>query len=107
MKRAWGINDAIGRLASTFTLLFVILAARQLWVQLVEGPHLANDPHNPRAALLLPYRGAILARDGTTLAKSTVRGRTYPLGPALAQTLGYVSQRYGLTGLEADRKSVV
>ena len=101
MRRAWGINDAIGRLAAVFTLLFLVLAAWQLWVQLVEGPRLASDPHNPRASLLLPYRGAIVARDGTVLAKSSAHGRVYPLGPALAQTLGYASQRYGTAGLEA------
>ena len=84
-----------------FTILFIVLAARQMWVQVVEGPRLAADLHNPRASLLLPYRGAIVARDGTVLAKSTPEGRVYPLGPALAQTLGYVSERYGTTGLEA------
>jgi peptidoglycan glycosyltransferase len=101
VRRAPGINDAIGRLAAVFTILFLILAARQVWVQVVEGSRLASDPHNPRASLLLPYRGAIVARDGTVLAKSTSQGRVYPLGPALAQTLGYVSERYGTTGLEA------
>jgi peptidoglycan glycosyltransferase len=101
LRSAWGINDAIGRLAAVFTLLFLVLGARQIWVQVVEGPRLANDPHNPRASLLLAYRGAIVARDGTVLAKSSAHGRLYPLGASLAQTLGYASQRYGTAGLEA------
>jgi peptidoglycan glycosyltransferase len=94
------VNDAIARLSRLFVVLFALLAARQLWVQVVAGPRLALDPHNPRAALLADYRGSILARDGTVLARSTPAGRVYPLGPALAQTLGYVSPRYGTTGLE-------
>lgn len=95
------INDAIGRLATLFILLFMLLAVRQVWVQVVAGPQIASDPHNPRAALLAPYRGRIVARDGTVLAGSTLHGRIYPLGAALAQTVGYVSARYGTAGLEA------
>jgi peptidoglycan glycosyltransferase len=96
-----GINDSIGRLGLLFALLFAILAARTIYVQVIEGPSLASDPYNPRAAYLAPYRGAIVARDGTILARSSPHGRVYPFGPSLAQTLGYVSPRYGTTGLEA------
>src|ERR1700688_3713472 len=83
-----GINDSIGRLGLLFALLFAILAARTFYVQVIEGPILASDPYNPRAAFLAPYRGAIVARD-------------YPFGRSLAQTLGYVSPRYGTAGLES------
>jgi peptidoglycan glycosyltransferase len=79
----------------------VILFARQLYVQLIEGPSLAQNAHNPRAALLAPYRGTIVARDGSVLARSSARGRIYPLGRALAQAVGYASTRYGTSGLEA------
>ena len=96
-----GINDSIGRLGLLFALLFIILAARTFYVQVIEGPSLASDPYNPRAAFLAPYRGSILARDGTILARSNAKGRVYPYGPSLAQTLGYVSPRYGTAGLEA------
>jgi len=95
------VNESIARLGAVFALLFVLLVARQVWVQVVDGTRLSADPHNPRAALLLPYRGTIVARDGTVLARSTERGRVYPYGAALAQTLGYVSSRYGTSGLEA------
>jgi peptidoglycan glycosyltransferase len=77
------------------------LFARQLYVQLVLGPSLAQNAHNPRAALLGPYRGSIVARDGTVLARSSSHGRVYPLGRALAQVVGYASPRYGTSGLEA------
>jgi peptidoglycan glycosyltransferase len=95
------VNRAIGRLATLFAALFACLFARQLYVQVIEGPGLAADPHNPRAALLSAYRGDILARDGTVLARSTPSGRVYPYGRAFAHAVGYASTRYGAAGLEA------
>jgi len=95
------INRAIGRLVRLFVIAYLILFARQLYVQVVAGPHLAENPHNPRLALLAPYRGSILARDGTVLAQSSSHGRLYPLGRALAHAVGYASERYGTSGLEA------
>lgn len=82
-------------------MAYLILFARQLYVQVVEGPALAKNGHNPRAMLLAPYRGTIVARDGTVLARSGPHGRAYPLGRALAQAVGYASTRYGTSGLEA------
>lgn len=73
---------------------------RQLYVQVIAGPSLAHNEHNPRAQLLAPYRGRIVARDGTVLAQSSPRGRVYPLGAALAHVVGYSSARYGTSGLE-------
>jgi peptidoglycan glycosyltransferase len=96
-----GINRAIARLAFLFCCAFALLAVRQLWFAEVAAPRLAADPHNPRAALLAPYRGSIVARDGTILAGSSARGRTYPLAAAAAQAVGYASGRYGTSGLEA------
>jgi peptidoglycan glycosyltransferase len=95
------VNRAIGRLALLFVAAYALLFARQLWVQTIEGPELAGNPHNPRTALLARYRGAILARDGTVLARSVSGGRVYPYGQALAQVVGYDSARYGSSGLEA------
>ncbi|GAC1310922.1 MAG: penicillin-binding protein 2 [Vulcanimicrobiaceae bacterium] len=94
------VNGAIARLVAIFAVAYALLAARQLYVQVVAGPALSRNVHNPRHAALARYRGAIVARDGTVLARSTARGRVYPLGPSLAHALGYVSERYGETGLE-------
>lgn len=74
---------------------------RQLYVQVIAGPSVAQNPHNPRAALLWQFRGRIVARDGTVLALSGPHGREYPLGAALAHAVGYASTRYGTSGLEA------
>ena len=81
-------------------MLFALLAARQLWLQVVRGPALAADPHNPRHAALAVGRGAILASDGSPLAVSHGAKRSYPQGALLAQAVGYASPRYGTSGLE-------
>jgi penicillin-binding protein A len=93
-------NRAIGRLWALFVVLFVILALRAAWVMLVAGPDIASKPYNPRHALLDARRGRILATDGTVLARTQGGARIYPFGASLAQTVGYVSTRYGTSGIE-------
>jgi peptidoglycan glycosyltransferase len=93
-------NRAIGRLWAFFLLLFFILAARVAWVMLIAGPEIASKPYNPRHALLDARRGRILATDGSLLAETHGNARVYPFGEALAQTVGYVSPRYGTSGIE-------
>jgi penicillin-binding protein A len=93
-------NRAIRDLSTFFVLLFAVLAARQLYVQTIAAPRIAARPGNPRHALLDAGRGRILATDGTVLAATVAGKRVYPLGPALAQPLGYVSARYGTSGIE-------
>ncbi|MGA8534273.1 MAG: penicillin-binding protein 2 [Candidatus Tumulicola sp.] len=93
-------NRATRTLSTIFVLLFVALIARQTYVQLVAASSIAAKPSNPRHALLDAYRGRILATDGTVLAQSAGGARSYPLGAALAQTVGYVSVRYGTSGVE-------
>ena len=93
-------NRAIGRLWALFVVLFVILVLRAAWVMLIAGPDIASKPYNPRHALLDARRGRILATDGTVLAQTLGNARVYPFGEALAQTVGYVSARYGTSGIE-------
>ena len=95
-------NRAIGRLVRIFLVAYAILALRQIYVQIVAGPRLATNPYNPRVRGLDAYRGSILARDGSVLARSSSRGRVYPFGGALAHAIGYDSARYGTAGLEAS-----
>ncbi len=94
-------NRAIAGLATLFVALFLILAARAAYVMVIQGPSIAAMPYNPRHALLDQRRGRILATDGTVLAESVGSKRVYPLGESLAQTLGYLSARYGTSGIEA------
>jgi peptidoglycan glycosyltransferase len=93
-------NLALRRLMALFVLLFLVLAARLAYVMVIDGPVIAAKPFNPRHAVLDRYRGRILATNGTVLAESTGSRRVYPDGPSLAQTIGYVSSRYGTSGIE-------
>jgi penicillin-binding protein A len=93
-------NRAIRALSGFFVLLFAILAARQAYVQVVAAPSIAARPNNPRHALLDAARGRILATDGSVLAETVHGRRQYPMGSALAQTVGYLSTRYGTSGIE-------
>jgi peptidoglycan glycosyltransferase len=93
-------NRAIRQLWVFFVLLFAALAARQIYVQIVAAPSIASKPGNPRHALLDADRGRILATDGSVLAQSVGGRRVYPLGAAIAQPVGYVSIRYGTSGIE-------
>jgi penicillin-binding protein A len=95
-------SRAIGTLATLFVVLFVILAGAQLYVQVVEGPGLEANRFNPLRANPAEGRGTIVARNGTVLARSAGERRVYPEGPMLAQAIGYASQRYGESGLEAS-----
>ena len=91
---------AIVKLGRLFLALFVILAIRQAYVQIVMRPQIAAKPYNPRHALTAANRGRILASDGTVLAETVKGKRRYPQADSLAQTVGYVSDRYGTSGLE-------
>ncbi|HVA27617.1 MAG TPA: penicillin-binding protein 2 [Candidatus Baltobacteraceae bacterium] len=93
-------NRAIAALGTLFVVLFAILAIRQVWVMVIEGPSIAAKPYNPRHALLDARRGRILATDGTVLAQTIGDKRAYALGASLAQSVGYVSARYGTSGIE-------
>ena len=95
-----GINRAIDRLWVAFALFFLALALRDVWIQTIAAPAIANNPHNPRWLLVARNRGTIVARDGTVLAESTPRGRVYPYGTVFSHAVGYASARYGTSGLE-------
>jgi peptidoglycan glycosyltransferase len=95
-------SRAIGRLAALFVLLFAILAAAQIYVQVVLGPSLEASRFNPLHTNPAQGRGTIVASDGALLAESIGERRVYPEGATLAQAVGYASQRYGESGLEAS-----
>jgi peptidoglycan glycosyltransferase len=93
-------NRAIARLSALFVVLFLALALRQAYVQIVAAPSIAARASNPRHSLLDARRGRILATDGTVLAATENGRRVYPFGASLAHTVGYASARYGTSGLE-------
>ena len=81
-------------------MLFAIIALRQIWVQVIDGPKLAEDTHNPRRALLATGRGSIVASDGTPLAITRGDRRVYPQSDIIVHAVGYASAKYGTFGLE-------
>ena len=95
-------NRAIRNLSGFFVLLFAVLAVRQIYIQTIAAPRIAARPNNPRHTLFDSGRGQILATDGTVLAQTIGGKRVYPLGAELAQPLGYVSSRYGTSGIEGS-----
>jgi penicillin-binding protein A len=95
-------NRAIRDLSTFFVLLFLVLAVRQFYVQIVAAPRIAARATNPRHALLDVGRGRILATNGTVLAQTVNGTRVYPLGAELAHAVGYASVRYGTSGIEAS-----
>ncbi len=94
------------RVAVVLLAGFVAVTGGLVYWQVVRVNSLANNPANPRLidAAKSANRGSILDRNGTVLAESReqpdgTRRRVYSI-PSLAQTIGYVSTRYGITGIE-------
>lgn len=94
------INGAIRGFNIFMLALFAVLASRLWYVQITQGRAIASRPANPRHGALEEGRGRILATNGTVLAYSDGSARVYPYGASLAQPLGYVSNRYGESGIE-------
>lgn len=94
------INRTIARFGLLITVCFLLVAARLFYVQLTRGPEIASRGSNPRHGALQAGRGRVLATDGTILAYSVGSSRRYPFGASLAQAVGYVSARYGTSGIE-------
>ncbi|OAT81412.1 peptidoglycan D,D-transpeptidase FtsI family protein [Desulfotomaculum copahuensis] len=97
----------IRRLAYLLLSCFILLSFYLGYINVLQGPALAADPHNRRLAAYEAkiVRGVIYDREGVPLAENkrennTLR-RIYPQGADAAQVVGFVSPRYGRTGLES------
>jgi peptidoglycan glycosyltransferase len=100
------VGPQIRRIALALILGFVLLTGGVSYWQVAQADRLAGRSGNPRVAELSAReaRGTIWSADGVALAESPLgpdgrRRREYAL-PSLAQTIGYVSLRYGVSGLE-------
>ena len=86
---------------------FLVLSAGLVYWQVLRSQALDGAPTNPRAAQesFTEQRGAIYDVAGHALAESTLgsdgRYHRHYSDASLAETVGYLSTRYGLDGLEA------
>jgi peptidoglycan glycosyltransferase len=106
------VNRPIIRLFGLVVVLFALLIAFTSRWTIFEASSLRENPLNARTLLEQQRiaRGAILAADGSVLARS-VRGqegtyeRTYRTGEEFAQPIGYSYTNSGATGVERFRKA--
>jgi peptidoglycan glycosyltransferase len=94
------LRTNVRRTALVLMLGFGVIAAALGYWQVVRGADLAQDASNPRVANARQSepRGQILDRNGVVLAEGSPRHYT---DPSLVHTIGYHSDRYGDTDLEA------
>jgi penicillin-binding protein A len=104
------VNRPILRLYGLVAVLFALLIAFTSRWTVFEASSLRGNPLNARALLEQQRieRGAIVAADGTVLARSArsregVYERRYPAGEAFAQAIGYSYTNLGSSGLERYR----
>lgn len=102
-----GLRARITRIVIVFIVLFALLAAREISVQIVSRAAIAQRPGNPRRSLTNEFRGQLLDARGVALAESKGTRRIYSAGSGLAQVVGYSSPVYGESGLEAALDSVL
>ena len=105
------MNKYLRQLFTAVVALFVILGLSSTIIMAVRANALNNDPRNARSLYhqLGAYRGAILASDGTVMAKSEPVNdafkylRTYSNGPLYAPVTGFFSiNQTADRGLEAS-----
>jgi peptidoglycan glycosyltransferase len=88
-------------LLGSFCFLILYLS----YIQIIKGPDLEASEHNKRilAYEKLIHRGRILDCNGDVLAYSEDNSnkRIYTKGGELSPVLGFISERYGRTGIEA------
>lgn len=104
------MNKQIRRLGVFMVLLYAAVFVKLNQVQVFEAPRYEEDPLNSRIAQR-EYdrpRGSILSVDGTVLAESIPASgdsqfklvRQYPQGDLFGQITGYLSFRFGSSGME-------
>ena len=102
------LGNRLTSLITVFTLLFAVLIGNLTYIQVIRSADYRQMPNNNHTAMKYAYvqRGAIITSDGQTLAESVQQEdgtyvRTYPNGSVAAHTVGYLSTRFGATGIES------
>lgn len=101
-------------LITVATVLFALLIGNLTYIQVIKADEYRNMPSNNHTIAKSAYvqRGAIITSDGQTLAESSQQSdgtyqRDYPNGSVAAHTVGYISTRYGTTGIESTMNDVL
>ena len=102
------LGKRLTTLITVFSLLFAALIGNLTYVMQVDAEAIQNMPSNNHTIAKSAYvqRGAIITSDGVTLAESVQQEdgtylRSYPQGSLAAHTVGYISTKYGTTGIES------
>ncbi|WP_291650647.1 penicillin-binding protein 2 [Clostridium sp.] len=106
------MNDlakSIRNIMVIFLFCFIALISYIAYFQVFEGPDIANDSGNKRlwAKRNEVLRGTIYDRDGNPLTNSIRldkfnQSREYVYGDLYVHALGYIDERFGITGLEEE-----
>ena len=97
-----------------FAVMFALLVASLTVIMVVQADHYKNLPGNNHtmAREAQTERGTISTYDGVVLAQSVKNengtyDRVYPAGPLASHVVGYYSQKYGTSGIEAAYNSTL
>ena len=97
-----------------FTALFAVLIGNLTYIQVIKAADYQDMPSNNHTLNRARYikRGSIITSDGATLAESLQQedgtyARSYPNGNLAAHVVGYYSQQYGTSGIEASQNETL
>ncbi len=102
------MNKNIRRLGVFFLVAFAIIIGDVTYWQVIDAANVTARPDNQRLRIQASQvrRGLILDRNGVVLADRTIDARGFVhrvyADPSLSQAIGYDSQIYGKSGLEAS-----
>ncbi|MDO4437660.1 MAG: FtsW/RodA/SpoVE family cell cycle protein [Coriobacteriaceae bacterium] len=104
------LANRLTRTVFLFTALFAVLIGNITYLQVFKASELQDMPANNHTIKRAQYikRGSIITSDGLTLAESIQQEdgtytRSYPNGNLAAHAVGYYSQQYGSSGVEASQ----
>lgn len=97
-----------------FTALFAVLVGNLTYIQVIKAADYQSMPSNNHTINKSRFikRGSIITSDGITLAESLQQqdgtfARSHPNGNMAAHVVGYVSQQYGSSGVEASQNNTL
>ena len=103
------MNANIRRLAYVFVVIFILITIDLVYWQVIDAGTLNAETQNASRQFDIAHhvlRGKIFDRNGVLLVGryTQANGYTYPYftDPSLAQTIGYDSDQFGKSGLEAS-----